>query len=778
MALGEELRRLRRSRGLTQADLAELSGMSVEGVSLLERGRRTPRISTLVLLAEAMELDESERSSWLRVPDAGGSAPPPVPTWVGDLVGRDGDVAAVSELLDTGSRLVTLTGPGGVGKTRCAAAVAERASAGRPDGVVWIRMATLRDPQAWWDGIAEAFGVRCGGSVESLAANVAGREMLVVCDNAEHVLDRCRHLVVALVSRTPGLQFLVTSRRRLRIPGERSHALLPLAVACRPQTEQDLRAAPATELFLRVADRPPGRSMSLADVDAVHRICAQVDGLPLAIEVVARRTDIMGLPELAAAVSTSLADDRFVRLAEPDDLTSTLAEGVVGWSREVLRPDERDIVSRLSVFAAAFSQADAQQLLGISAADTAAGLSTLVATSLLVRAPDLDGQAMFRMLSVVRAVAARELAGRGETDLVRRRHTELVAAKLAGADPQLAGESADAILRALDASAEDVDAAMAWAALNDPLLALRVAGSVWRWCYLRGRYAQGRAWAREALAAAAGLNEDDRLHQLRARALGVSGGLAFLECDYENAYPAVDAARALFHAGGERSAEAWALGRLGAICRERAQYVAARAWHRQALAILEDLAEEPTPDNPAALSLAEQLNALVLVEWLAGDIDSAVTEAGRAQRAAARLPEGEVTVWAAMNRGVIARLQGRLGEADALLRRAQDISERHDFPEGIAWSLNQRGVIARLRGDEQRARRMQQAALIEHRRLGDRWRQASSAEELALLAALAGDVDEAADRLAEATGLREQIGAPVPTAEQDVLDRTLELLGA
>lgn len=776
MPLGEELRRLRRARGLTQADLADLAGLSVEGVSLLERGRRTPRISTLVLLAEAMQLDADERAAWLRDPETWGAEPTPLPTWVGDLIGRAGDVAAVDRLLAAGARLVTITGPGGVGKTRCAATVADAARGTRSDGVVWLRMATMRDPQAWWDGIAAAFGVRAGGTVESLAAGLAGREMLVVCDNAEQVLDRCRRLVVALAARAPRLQFLITSRRRLQVPGERVHALPPLAVPGRARSEADLRAAPATDLFLRLAERPPGLPLTPADVAAVQHICAQVDGLPLAIEIVARRTDVMGLPELADAVAASLADDRTHRAAGEDDLASTLAEGVVGWGHQALGPGERDLLARLSVFAGAFSQAATQAVLGGQPAQITAGLSALTASSLLVRAADLDGQAMFRMLAVVRSVATRELAAHGDTDAVRRAHARYLADVLAESDSKLTDKHGDATLRALDASTEDIDAAMAWAIAHEPLLALELAGFVWRWCYLRGHYAQGRAWASEALTAARTFPDDTSVRPLRARCLGVLGGLAFLECDYDAAQPAIDAARALYHSLGNQPAEAWTLGRLGAIARERAAYDIARKWHRQSLRLLGD--ENDRALDPAwSILLVEQLNALALVEWLSGDLPAAQIAAERGQRGAAQLPEGETSVWAALNRGIVARLHGRLGEADTLLARALTISERHDFPEGIAWSLNQRGVVARLRGEQRRARSMQQAALAEHRRLGDRWRQASTAEELALLVALAGDLDAAAQLLAEANALREEIGAPVPAAERPVLEQALGLLG-
>ncbi|MFN8098030.1 MAG: helix-turn-helix domain-containing protein [Dermatophilaceae bacterium] len=769
MTIGQELRRARVSCGLTQGELARRAGLSVEGISLLERGRRSPRPSTMLLLVDAMGLSDRDRLRLLRDADTSGGDPAQLPAWPDPILGRETDVTALRGLLDRGARVVTITGPGGIGKTRLAAAAVTDADG--QERVRWVRVGAIRHPDGWFAGVADALGFPEGTTLESIVGHLADRRLVLVLDNAERLLDRCRQLVEAVCLWNPHVQILVTSRQRLQVPGERSFPLVALRQPASPAAEAELEAAPATALFLRAMVRHTAEPLPPADVGAIARICRLVDGLPLAIELVAAHTDVYSTHELADAVRHTLAPGRE---AESDDglgLRGGLLDDIVGWSSRSLGHQERELFAALSVFASAFRERAAQAVVCRDEASTRRSLAALLGASLITRGPDWEGQATFRMLHLVRAVARDLLAERDDAATIHRRHAELVIRAASAAAAELAGPKSSVQLRVLDAVAEDVDAAMVWAVADGAAdVALRLAAAMREWCYLRGRYAQGRAWAAEALAVDARTQSGEDRRDLRAQALGAVGGMAFLQCDYAIASAKAEAAATLFRDCGNVAGEAWALGRLGSIARERGDYHAALERHTQARALFERAGD--------AAGVCGQLNAITLAQWLSGDTQGAGGSA-RAASAAVRPGQGggEPAVWAAINGGVVARLRGELARADVLLGRALDLSQDQGFPEGIAWCLNQRGVVARLRGEEERAMRMQEASLLEHRRLGDRWRQASALEELALLAALTDDPERAARCLGEADDIRQAIGAPVPPAEADVRQHVVALLG-
>ncbi len=768
MTIGQELRRARVSCGLTQGDLARRAGMSVEGISLLERGRRNPRPSTMLLLVDAMSLPEMDRHRLLRAADASGGDPADPPTWPDPLIGRERDIGVVQALFERGARVVTITGPGGIGKTRLAAAAAVTTGADL-EGVRWVRVGGIRQPDGWYAAVADALGAPGATTLDAIVGYLADRRLVLVLDNAEHLLDRCRLLVESVCRWNPHVKILATSRRRLQVPGERVHPIGTLAQPTALRSEADLESAPATALFLRSMVRHHLGALAAGDVAAIGRICRLVDGLPLAIELVAAHTDVYSTHELADALRHTLADGSDGSLGDGLGLRDGLLDDVVGWSSRSLGPDERDLFAALSVFSGPFRERAVQAIADRDEASTRRGLSVLIGASLIARAPDWEGQATFRMLHLVRAVARDILAQRADADTIHVRHAELVITAASEAAADLGGSDAARSLRVLDGVAEDVDAALAWAAGHGEAdLALRLVAATREWCYLRGRYAQGRAWAAEALAADARSDSALDRRDLHAQALGAVGGMAFLQCDYGVALTNVAAARSLFHDVGDRAGEAWATGRLGSIARERGDYTTAFARHTEALALFRE-AGDPMGE-------CGQLNALTLARWLTGDLAGATEAAGRAS-AAARRCGGEPAVWALINAGVLARLADQPARADTVLARAFDLSQEQGFPEGIAWCLNQRGIVSRLRGDRERAVRLQEAALLEHRRLGDRWRLASTLEELALLAVLADDPERAARHLGEADDIRQTIGAPVPPIEADTRARVVAGLG-
>jgi tetratricopeptide (TPR) repeat protein len=325
----------------------------------------------------------------------------------------------------------------------------------------------------------------------------------------------------------------------------------------------------------------------------------------------------------------------------------------------------------------------------------------------------------------------------------------------------LTGRDQHEWLSIIDREVGNIRPAITWSIQHEPEIALRTVAALGRWCYLRGRYTDGRRWAASALRACA-----SAAGELRAPVLVLAGTLAFLQCDYAEAKPLVEEAQALFAETGDREGLIWSIGRLGTIAREQGRYQESAELHRQALR----LAQEVGDDHDAAV----QLNYLCFLAWLTEDLDTAEAIGPEALRSMRELGDYEGVIWALINLGTTARYRGDLTGARLMLSQCLDMCEELTFREGIAWSLNQLGVVARLRGETERAFGMQLASLTEHHKLGDRWREASVRDELAALALQRGDPAEAARQLALADQLRAEIQAAVPAAERTEREQTVQ----
>ncbi len=762
-SFGDELRRLRRRSGLSQEALAEHAGLSTEAISLLERGRRTPRMTTMRLLADAMGLDATDRSRLFGTltedPPAGWT----VPTLAQEMIGRDDDLAALGRLLrHPGVRLITVCGAGGVGKTRLSIAIAGQEEEHFADGVRWLPVGSFSDPDAFFAAAATTLGATQTrrSQLDSIVEHLRGTRQLLLIDNAETLVRAVGQLCASILANAPGVKMLVTSRHQLEIAGESVYALRPLGVPPIGAAEIDLQQHPASRLFLERAGRLDGQVNDAAEAAAVVRICRRLDGLPLALELAAARTGVLTIPELADTLDRTLAI-----LGRSRD--ASLTEEVVGWSYRLLTPVEQAIFCRLSVFTASFDREDAAAVCAVelSQVEVLDALASLVSKSLVIRTEDIGPTARFRLLQVVREFAGERLASSNEADRVRGRHARHVLDLVERAASELTRPDQHRWLDLLERQVTDVRAAVGWLTEHAPVQAQRLVAASWRWCYLRGRYAEGRAWAEAALSAAPGAPPP-----VRAGALSGAGMLAFLQCDYEIAGHRIDAARTLYAELGDEDGLAWCLARLGSIARERGDYPTARRLHLQSLALAERGANQH--------EVGAQLNYLAFVAWLSGDLDEADRLNQRGLETMTSVGDREGTVWALTNAGITARYRDDLTGADLLLRQSLELSESITFREGIAWAYNQLGVLTRLQGDLDTAQRLQSDSLEIHRELGDRWRMASVLDELAAVAAATGDMAGAVARLSAADRFRAEIGAPVPAAERPERERTEELCRA
>jgi predicted ATPase len=409
---------------------------------------------------------------------------PAIPLPVSALVGRDADVAEVTRMLAAAEgRLVVLTGAGGAGKTRLALAVAERTREQWADGAAFVDLSPVTDPRLVPDAIAAALGLVGQGRerpLDTLERGLAGRNMLLVLDNFEQVLGAAP-AVADLVQRAPGLRVLVTSRVVLRVRGEQEWRVDPLGVPPPGSTLAVLAQAPAVRLFVdRVRDVQPGFTLTSQNAAAVAELCRRLDGLPLALELAAASMRLLTPDQVLARLPGQL--ERPGALADLPGRQQTLT-GTIQWSYDLLPAPAQRMLARLSVFAAPFTAAAAEQVAGPDAGDAVHDLATLLDHSMVSPAERADGQRAFRLLDPIRRFAAAQLADPSQTLSHLERYLLGI---LDAASPRYGSQDRD--MRRLDSEQPNLQAVLAWIAdgQRPPGQLPRALGDVWVWLLVRG----------------------------------------------------------------------------------------------------------------------------------------------------------------------------------------------------------------------------------------------------------------------------------------------------
>jgi predicted ATPase len=425
---------------------------------------------------------------------APGLAPGRLPTPAAPIVDRRDEVDLVTGLLaDPAVRLVTLTGPGGTGKTRLALAAAEQLAAARDDAVWWVDLSAVRDPAAVPRVVAAAVGVAPEGArpvLDLVADRLAARRALLVIDNAEQVRSAAPDLW-RLLSRCGGTQLLITSRSVLGLRGEHDVPLGPLAVPPAGESRfAELTAAPAVQLFAARARRAdPSFALTERTAPAVAEVVRRLDGLPLAVELAAARVRV--LPPVLLLRRLSAALDPALELRGPDvdapDRQRTVG-ATIAWSHELLEAPEQALLARLSVCTAGCTLDTAEAIGAVDGdLDVAETLSSLVAHSLVTTTGTGAGEPRFGMLHLVRAFAAQRLRERGEEDLTRQRLAEHLARVSPVAGAGLLGPEHRLWRERLDAETVDLLAALRWAVDHDRAdLVVRIAAPLARWWWSAG----------------------------------------------------------------------------------------------------------------------------------------------------------------------------------------------------------------------------------------------------------------------------------------------------
>ena len=750
-AFGALLQQQRLAAGLSQEELAERAGVSRRGIADLERGaRRAPHPATMRRLAKGLGLNPAGRAALFASAQAdiranGETALPrvPLPIPPTSFIGRTRELAEVRQLLRC-TRLLTLTGAGGSGKTRLAIEAASRSSARYRDGTALILLAPIADPGLLTPAIAQGIGVREVAGVplrETLLAYLRPRNLLLVVDNFEHLLAGAP-LIGDLLGSCPDLAVLVTSREALHLQGEREYSVPPLELPApgRETPPAALLSCASVELFRdRCAQISPDFRLGPETARIAADICLRLDGLPLAIELAAARVKVLSPAALLERLERRLP----LLIGGARDLPArqrTLRD-TIGWSHDLLSDGERRLFRRLAVFAGGCTLAAAEALCAEDAdpgQPVLDGLASLVDKHLIQRLDGPGGEPRFVMLETIREFALEQLEASGEAPRTRERHADLFGRLADELEPKWCQSRREVWLARVEPDRDNLRAALRWSLEQSrPEPGLRVLGGLWAWWYLVA-IREGLDWATAIL----DLPDANAPSFARSRALFTAALLAWGAGDLSREARLLDEGVAVARALGSQERLGWAmvlfpLDRPDSRARLHAHYAegiaaaeaSGNAWlvadaHLCYAASAAQLGD-PVTACREGLKAAEQFRALG-DDWFEGlgeeQVGLGLLQLGKTEQAAVHLRAALRLVqdakWRAVSQiglGFIARQQrdtaamgGAYADALACCRDAGDIGNAALALEGLAAFAMARGDVpesVRLLGAAEAARR-------------------------------------------------------------------------
>jgi predicted ATPase/DNA-binding XRE family transcriptional regulator len=715
VSFGEWLKRQRGALGLTQAQLAQKIGCSTIALRKIEAEDRRASESIVERLAEIFDVPVNERAAFLRFArgdwaatpsDTLGEAPwrasPPaihprsnLPAAVTSLIGRKQEIALVRDYLKKDTRLVTLIGPPGIGKTRLGLEVAQEVSPDFAAGVFFIALASLDDPVLLAPTLVRTLGLvetKNRSPLEQIIDGIEDKPLLLVLDNVEHLVEGTAPLVSNLLTACPRLKLIVTSRESLRVPGEWLYPVPPLTIPDEAQLKQLSPAAAldfsALTLFTERARAAwPDFALTSENAQTVAAICRQLDGLPLAIELIAARIRLLSPQALLSRLTSDFTLHVDGMRALP--ARHKTLQNAIAWSYDLLSRDEQTLLARLAVFAGGFGLAAAEAT--TQPHNVIQGLTSLLNKSLLVRTSDEDGEARFNLLGIIHDFALDRLRERNEETMMRDRHAAYFFELARQAVAHWLGPEEARWLDQLERESLNLHAALTWSfargALKETLLAVYHLGGFW---VQRGRRAEGSQWCARLLAA---YPEADDL-KLRGLVLGLV--LARLRYDFAQMQAYLNEARPLAETTGNQLKTI--------VLREEALYARAQGREAEAVAALERAVQlyrqEQLPD------ISEALYWLAEIWMMRGEFEKSrpLWEEGLAH--ARQFESAFYTGWGLGGLAHQARLEGQLEKAIELGRESLAIKWQHQDQVGVAFSLAEQALIAAQQGNLDRAVRL------------------------------------------------------------------------
>ena len=647
------------------------------------------------------------------------------------FVGREREAGEVAQLLARPEvRLVTLTGPGGIGKSRLGFEVASRLSWMFGDGIAFVSLSSLTENDDVPSAIAEALGV-----FESAERSVMGnlqeflrtRELLLLLDNFEHVVGAGPALS-DLLAACHGLKMLVTSRAALRLRSEYEYEVPPLSIPPSPSFDSPEEALEwdALKLFVdRAESASSAFQLTRENLPTVTEICSALDGLPLAIELAAARMKLLTpeamLPRLFHRLQLLTGGPRDV-----PERQKTL-RATLDWDYDLLGEDEQLVFRRLAVFAGGFRLVEAEEVCifdGDPSADVLEIVESLVSKSLVRQTFVGTGEPRFGLLRTLREYAFDRLEGAGEDDRVRDRHADVYTAVALEAAPRLRSKDQAEWLDILETEHDNIRAALRWLAKSgQSTKELRLAGSLARFWETRGHLSEGQRWLEGALS-----RSSDAPDELRADSLDGAGILARSQGELKRATTLLEECVALRRELDDPRALAISLRNLGNVHFDRGDYVTPGRLFEESLNLMKE----------------------------AGD-DAGVADAYN-------------------NLGVLATYSDDWDIAGELYSRALEIFRERSDTQGIARALMNLGEVRLVQGDHEEAGRLTRDSLSLFQEIGSQWDTCYLFENLAAVLHRQGHLLDAAKLLGAAEALRETLGAPLPPAEVGVYEERVTAL--
>jgi predicted ATPase/DNA-binding SARP family transcriptional activator/DNA-binding CsgD family transcriptional regulator/Flp pilus assembly protein TadD len=678
------------------------------------------------------------------------------------FVGRGREMLEVKRTL-TMTRLLTLTGAGGSGKTRLALEVARDLVGSYADGVWLIELASLSEPELVAQEVAGALGAREQPGrplLESLLDTLVDKEMLLLLDNCEHLIDAVASLTIGLLDSCPRMRVLATSRAPLGIIGELTWLVPSLSVpgAEETPTVEELEGYESARLFAdRSSKGHPGFELTPENAWAVAQVCTRLEGIPLAIELAAARVGILSAGQISERLGHSLK--LLTRGEQTADHRHRTLRATLDWSYELLDEPEQALFGRLSVFAGGFTLEAAESVGArgrIEEEDVLELLTMLVEKSLVVADESWERGARYRLLEPVRQYAGEKLRVSGKAEALGRRHAEFFLALAEQAEPELKGSRQVEWLDRLETEHDNLRAALSWALGRGIDLGPRMAVALCLFWYTRGYLGEGRTYL-EAVA-----RSDMVPVTLRARALNGLGWIAEPQGDYERARLAYQESLKFYRMSNDMRGVANALGDLGSLALDRGDYEGATSLLEESLTLHREL-----ENREEVIGILDGLGVLASAK---GDREQSISffsEALKLSRASGNVRR---TATSLGNLGITMLVHGDTEQATKLLDESRalfrDIGDSTNFAIGLMHSA----LAALIRGEFGRVQLLGEESLQLLQKAENRQHIADCLEVMAGAAGAQNRPQRAARLWGAAETLREEIGVPLQPEDRKVLD--------
>ncbi|MBI1742119.1 tetratricopeptide repeat protein [Candidatus Acetothermia bacterium] len=718
-------------------------------------------------------------------------APPPrdnLPHFISRFIGRKKEIEEIKRLIigvsvdrrvrsvdpggSVGSPLLTLTGTGGSGKTRLAVEVARALSKDFADGVWFVELSSLRDPGLLPPAVAFALGLReqSGQSpLVTLTEYLKPKQLLLVLDNCEHVVDACAPLAQTLLLNAPRLRMLATSREGLHIDGETvwktPPLLMPNPQSLMLQGDALVKALATYEAIALFVDRAmssnPEFALTSENAEAIEEICRRLDGIPLAIELAAARVNVLSVDEIVRRLDSALSlltqGSRTAAPSHHQTLRATL-----DWSYQLLSEPEQMLLARLSVFSGGFTLPGVEAVCAgetLSQSEMLDLMAQLVNKS-LVSVEHRDGKVRYRLLEIVRQYAQEKLDALGEVGCTRERHGHYFLRLAERAKSELNGPDQRLWLDRLEAEHDNLRTALANTAAGEAKL--RFAEALWRFWFFRGYFSEGRRWLEETLATSHGAPI-----AVRAEALNGAGVFAMEQADYEHAVSLYEESLALRRELGDRKGVANSLNNLGLIAYNQGDFERAARMHTESLALRREVGEK--------WGVASSLNNLGVVAHSQGDYEKATAFYDESLALKRELGDQRGISYSLSNLGVLAYLQGKYEQAVVFYEESLQIRRALSDKMGVAGSLINLASVRLEQGKYRQSIALSKEGLAVARELGAKALVIECVGGLASALGVSSDPEQAARLFGAVEALSEAFKIPVQAVDRANFERKVAL---